>query len=97
MVSQSSPHGSKPNAGVAGGGFNDGGSGSEFSLRLRPGDHIGSHPVLGAAGGVFAFQFCQECGLQAMVLFIVAQFQKRGPANQFRDTAGDLHAWSLHI
>lgn len=39
----------------------------------------------------------KDHGLQAMVLFIVTQFQKRGPADEFRDTAGDLHEWSLHI
>ena len=78
MVSQGSAHGGKSDPGVSGGRFDDGGAGSKFSLRFRPGDHVGSHPVFGAAGGIFAFQFCQEHGLQAMVLFIVTQFQQAG-------------------
>ena len=97
MVPQCGTHSGKTNAGVAGGGFNDGGSGRELSLLRRPGNHIDSHPVLGTAGRVLAFQLRQDRGLQAMVLFIVAQFQKRCPADEFRYAAGDLHERSLHF
>ena len=69
--------------------------GGQLPRLLRPGDHVGGHPVLGAAGRVHALQLGQQGGMQAMVPLIIAQLQQGRAADQLCDTAINRHQESL--
>ena len=87
--------GSQTDTGVAGGRFDDGAAGSQTALRLRPGDHVGSHPVLGAARGIHALQLGQQHGLQVVVPLVIAQLQQGRAADQLSDAVINRHWKSL--
>ena len=69
-------------AGVAAGGFDQHGSGSQATLLLGAADHFYGGAVLGAAGGVEVFQFGDQVRAQMMPLFEAGEFQQRGVAHQ---------------
>ena len=91
-VAPGGSHGSQTDAGVAGGGLDDGAAGGQAARRLRLGDHAGGHPVLGAAGGVHALQLGQHRGLEAVGSLVIAQLQQGRAADQFRDAVIDGHS-----
>ena len=87
--------GRQTDTGVAGGRFDDGAAGSQTALRLRPGDHVGSHPVLGAARGIHALQLGQQHSLQVVVPLVIAQLQQGRAADQLSDAVINRHRKSL--
>ena len=75
-------HQGKADAGVAGGGLDDGGAGLQDAFFLGVVDHGQTHPVLDGTGGVEVFQLRQQPGLQAQILLHMGQLQQRGGTDQ---------------
>ena len=70
------------NAGVAGGRFNDHGTGLQLAGGLGIVDHLLGNAILDRAGGVEVFQLGQNGGLQIGFLLNMGQLQQRSVANQ---------------
>ena len=81
-VATSRRHQGKTNAGVAGGGLDDGGAGLQDAPLLSVVDHGQTHPVLDGTGGVEIFQLRQQPGLQTQIFLHMGQLQQRGGTDQ---------------
>ena len=75
-------YGGQTDAGVAGGGLNDDGTGLEFAGGLGVVDHLLGDTVLDGTGRVEIFQLGQNGGLQVLLFLDVGQLQQRSVADQ---------------
>jgi hypothetical protein len=88
-------HQGQSDAGVPGGGLDDGAAGLELPVALGFLDHLRRDAVLDGAAGVHVFQLHEDSGLDA--LGDVVELDERGVADEIQDRLGVLHGYQLTV
>ena len=91
VTAQGSHHG-QANAGVAGGGLDDGAPGQQLAFPLGRGDHGQGGAVLDATSGVQVLELCQQ--MAGNIAGGPVQRQQRRLAYEVQEAVGRFHGWS---
>ena len=82
MIAPGHGHGRQADAGIAGGGLDDGAAGLQRAGGLRLIQHLQGDAVLGASRGVEALQLYQDGGVQLTPAAVVVHAQQGGIAHK---------------